>query len=72
MGERRSLKAKIWPDKGKENRKIKRELVENRGKRKETRERERCDVDEKKEEKNRTKFSYRIGCSLRLQTHSIK
>ena len=39
MGERRSLKAKIWPDKGKENRKIKRELVENRGKRKETRER---------------------------------
>lgn len=25
MGERRSLKAKIWPDKGKENRKIKRE-----------------------------------------------
>ena len=72
MGERRSLKAKIWLDKGKENRKIKRELVENRGKRKETRERERCDVDEKKEEKNRTKFSYRIGCSLRLQTHSIK
>ena len=39
MGERRSLKAKIWPDKGKENRKIKRESVENRGKRKETRER---------------------------------
>ena len=51
MGERRSLKAKIWPDKGKENRKIKRELVENRGKRKETRERERCDVDEKKGKK---------------------
>ena len=42
MGERRSMMAKIWPDKGKENRKIKRENrlpVENRGKRKETRER---------------------------------